>query len=1001
MEVLKVAVEFSLLDGFWGIIGSFMTNHPLMMVLYCTGEQPSKIQKFKASCACFSRSKDVDFEKEDEDIRSMESPLLTKSEHIVDTTIIIGNSSTVDDQTSHEVVELSDPYEAERFWNPIEFVVTIVQIAAALVLLIQPKDQEHPQTILFIWIIGYTCGCIATLPILCWRFWYYKRSVSSESAEEYSGGTRINEVMDTTKMVLEYFFVSWFVVFVWNYIVNPSSLDDTTTQFFWLITALLTFSFIRYVLVNLACAVVCYLLPGTLCVLAAREVLEIIMRLIGAFLATNSAVGFSPLLLEFFSSCWFMMITWAFLHESSLDHSIPLFWLCWAFLAFSCIRLVQRCVSACPFEVSKEHQEQAKAILEDESSELLKQGSVGSEDTDVGVSFANKRERRPAYERKRGHFTFKPTTTSESPQKEPTFDPSKYPKPGEYFAAYDRFLLAQREWQKQTGTFVNETHQYQPRPRRPELPGRKRGTYKHTYTASCPIGLKTSEKENPIPSEQVLEENTAAHVKTADREVDGESNDSTAYTDKNLENILTELLACSPDELDGDAGVKLLQERLNIKPVNEEMLSFPDFPDVRRMDLKASGRNPSKPRTALSNIQNLLKGINSDGSRKKSQASPSYSPEDQFSFPDRLNLLPGDQQPGEVDITKDLNACLGSSVASDADKIIPNASPSNVGTHVASEFNISVQKSSYEGVPDTNSSPYRNADNCEVDDSITNINPATLEANVDMQTKENEGDVPMGESEANINTRRRESYVDNLAEDAPGEDARMDPFTVEDETIPYQQEESSKSLNATREQYNAMDGFIEHEEHTQGQHGEENDNTDTARRVQVENAQQEAPSSSPKQTNKRSKRGASDSNMKKRSKTVHDETEKDKQTKTLSRESGAKKQTKGKANERKEKTQKKTVTRESKMFSRRKSLAAAGTNWEAGVRRSTRIKSRPLEYWRGERFLYGRVHKSLTTVIGIKYESPGKNGKGETRALKVKSFVSDDYKELVESAALH
>lgn len=40
-------------------------------------------------------------------------------------------------------------------------------------------------------------------------------------------------------------------------------------------------------------------------------------------------------------------------------------------------------------------------------------------------------------------------------------------------------------------------------------------------------------------------------------------------------------------------------------------------------------------------------------------------------------------------------------------------------------------------------------------------------------------------------------------------------------------------------------------------------------------------------------------------------------------------------------------------------------------------------------------------MIGIKYESPGKNGKGETRALKVKSFVSDDYKGLVESAALH
>lgn len=61
-------------------------------------------------------------------------------------------------------------------------------------------------------------------------------------------------------------------------------------------------------------------------------------------------------------------------------------------------------------------------------------------------------------------------------------------------------------------------------------------------------------------------------------------------------------------------------------------------------------------------------------------------------------------------------------------------------------------------------------------------------------------------------------------------------------TLFFPTEESSKSLNATREQYNTMDGFIEHEEHTQGQHGEENDNTDTARGVQVENAQVSFPS---------------------------------------------------------------------------------------------------------------------------------------------------------------
>ena len=39
----------------------------------------------------------------------------------------------------------------------------------------------------------------------------------------------------------------------------------------------------------------------------------------------------------------------------------------------------------------------------------------------------------------------------------------------------------------------------------------------------------------------------------------------------------------------------------------------------------------------------------------------------------------------------------------------------------------------------------------------------------------------------------------------------------------------------------------------------------------------------------------------------------------------------------------------------------------------------------------------LATVIGIKYESPGKeNGKP---ALKVKSFVSDQYQDLIEQAA--
>ncbi|KAM0932423.1 putative centromere protein C/Mif2/cnp3 [Dioscorea sansibarensis] len=81
--------------------------------------------------------------------------------------------------------------------------------------------------------------------------------------------------------------------------------------------------------------------------------------------------------------------------------------------------------------------------------------------------------------------------------------------------------------------------------------------------------------------------------------------------------------------------------------------------------------------------------------------------------------------------------------------------------------------------------------------------------------------------------------------------------------------------------------------------------------------------------------------------------------------------------------------------SKRYSLAGAGTTWNAGVRRSTRIKSRPLEYWCGERFIYGRVHDSLATVIGVKYASPSDS------KLKVKSFVSEEYADLVAKASLY
>ncbi|WJX41052.1 hypothetical protein P8452_28468 [Trifolium repens] len=74
-----------------------------------------------------------------------------------------------------------------------------------------------------------------------------------------------------------------------------------------------------------------------------------------------------------------------------------------------------------------------------------------------------------------------------------------------------------------------------------------------------------------------------------------------------------------------------------------------------------------------------------------------------------------------------------------------------------------------------------------------------------------------------------------------------------------------------------------------------------------------------------------------------------------------------------------------KRLQQRKSIADAGTSWESGVRRSTRFTTKPLECWKGERTVYGRVHESLSTVIGVKCMCPGSDGKPK---MKAKSFVS-------------
>lgn len=54
-------------------------------------------------------------------------------------------------------------------WISVELILTVGQIIAAIVVLSFSR-HEHPRAPLFAWILGYASGCVATLPLLYWRY---------------------------------------------------------------------------------------------------------------------------------------------------------------------------------------------------------------------------------------------------------------------------------------------------------------------------------------------------------------------------------------------------------------------------------------------------------------------------------------------------------------------------------------------------------------------------------------------------------------------------------------------------------------------------------------------------------------------------------------------------------------------------------------------------------------------------------------------------------------
>ncbi|KAJ9537386.1 hypothetical protein OSB04_030119 [Centaurea solstitialis] len=197
------------------------------------------------------------------------------------------------------------------YWISIELIITMSQIIAAVVVLCLSR-HELPQAPLFTWVIGYASGCVATLPLLFWRFHNRNQGsyqdpsrnrqssapstlsaitaslTSSSNARTLEGDTgntagiatrfltiglrsaRLKVLVEYFKMGLDCFFAVWFVVGnVWIFGGHSSSSD--APNLYRLCIVFLTFSCVGYAMPFILCATICCCLPCIISVVGFRE----------------------------------------------------------------------------------------------------------------------------------------------------------------------------------------------------------------------------------------------------------------------------------------------------------------------------------------------------------------------------------------------------------------------------------------------------------------------------------------------------------------------------------------------------------------------------------------------------------------------------------------------------------------------------------------------------------------------------------------------------------
>ncbi|XP_034209994.1 centromere protein C isoform X7 [Prunus dulcis] len=619
----------------------------------------------------------------------------------------------------------------------------------------------------------------------------------------------------------------------------------------------------------------------------------------------------------------------------------------------------------------------------------------------------NPRQQRRALGRKRARFSVKPNSSQPAMSLLPPLDIKNLKDTEELWTAYERHENAKKEIEKQMGGAVLDADQQNPSPikrsRQPGILGRS-AKYKPLYPST---DAETS--ENGKTSQDMLE--TSIH--------------SPLNHSSQAENKDVALEEVDLADLEGDGAVSLLQEHLKIKPIKMKKLSLPEFPSIRKVDYRSSRRTLPKPTNVLTDIDNLVKGIRSKTPAKRKQGAegsihlasptPPKSPfasisalkkrilqsnpsSDPFSADDIDRFLEtnpslvenGNKQSELVDTREQATISDKLKLIKQTDNFeVPTGSPE-----------VAIEEFSHAFERSMSGDSSKHGESIVVGSSRSHLE---MEDDIGSNNMDNRVmDGTLSRPDADTDTWGNGGNDGNKVEDTLEEalDSAEPELNVSVSTL--------EKSNGTQNELDQLHSTEVEEHPTDGL----SRNLDTGPETHNERIQEHSGALLNKQikANSRPRRKQKSKEVSKRQSRAGlysaavDEDPADGRSRNLDsgsethneimqEPSGASLNQQIKANSPQQRK------RKSKEVSKRQSLAGAGTLWQSGVRRSTRIKTRPLEFWKGERLLFGRIHESLPTVIGMKYASPGK---GDGKApLKVKSFVSDKYKELVELAALH